>query len=296
MPRRRSLAWSQLSAYARAIGTELYRVHCNDGTEIRVPPKDWKTALARSLEIDGPDRPPFAKALDAMVAAGVLIVSDGVVTLLYTDAQLDAHRKRAATTPESDPPHDGGTPTARPTHDGVTPPTRSGHDVGTASPRSELSTRNHSPPVAQIDREKDREKERARACARAGWPTLEAQLQEEQPRVSPVSVVADLLAEATGGARWPVDRLHAELLELARKPLGELGQVLDALSRDPWVREQPMRASPRYVLERWNHYAQRPKPPALTRPLLPNPGEVPAPEDPPPEVHDFLQRRRRRTA
>ncbi len=308
MPTRRALAWTQISPYARAMGTELYRVHCAESCEIRVP-ADWKTALARSLELGGRDRPPFLIALDAMVEAGVLIVGRGIVYLLYTDAEHAAHG-RARTEPESDPPHTGGTPAAQRHQNDTTSTVHRGqngttstaqppHIDDTSTSQVASSARNDSDPTAQIDREKERkiDRSRVRAAVRArAAPTLEALVAADQPKLSPCSAARDLLAEATSGPGWPVDRWHAELLALARKPLAELEQVLDAVELNAWLREDPMRCSPSFVLDRWAHFAAaRAKPPRRADPEIKIVPLEQCSECPPALVEELRSRSRRRT-
>jgi hypothetical protein len=311
MPTRRALAWTQISPYARAMGTELYRVHCAESCEIRVP-ADWKTALARSLELSGRDRPPFLVALEAMVEAGVLIVGQGVVYLLYTDAELAAHGggRLEQLTPESDPPHTGGTPAAQRQQNGTTPEAHRGRNGSTSTPQPPhidrtptsqvaASARNDSDRISQIDREKERkiDRSRVRAAVRAREaPTLEALVSAEQPRLSPCSAARDLLAEATSGPGWPVDRWHAELLKLARKPLAELAQVLDAVELNAWLREDPMRCSPSFVLDRWAHFAAaRAKPPRRAEPPPALPAIEQCSQCPPELAEQVRNHSRRRT-
>jgi hypothetical protein len=132
---------------------------------------------------------------------------------------------------------------------------------------------------------------RVRACVQAREaPTLDALVAASGSTRSPCSVVRELLAEATDGPGWPVDRWHAELLEMARKPIAELDRVLDALQRDEWIREHPMACSPSYLLDRWEHYAVKLKPPTRAPappPALPTDVEcVPCP----PELAEVVRR------
>jgi hypothetical protein len=141
LPIRRALAWSALSGYVRAMGTELFRAHQEAEQPIS---GNWKLALARSLELDGRDRPPFFKALDEMVSAGVLVVTESSVRLLYTDATLAVHRK-----------HVDGASNSLPTHTGIT-----------SQSQLAASQRNDSEQASQIER-KNKEDE-TRASARDG--------------------------------------------------------------------------------------------------------------------------------
>lgn len=132
LPITRAVAWSALSGYVRAMGTELFRVHQENVVQVS---GDWRLAFARSIELDGRDRAPFYRALDEMVAAGVLAVTESTVQLLYTDATLASHRTHLRRTSD-------------------VPPTQLQH---TLQPQLGSSTGNHSNDASQIDREIDRE-------------------------------------------------------------------------------------------------------------------------------------------
>jgi hypothetical protein len=157
LPIDRAAAWSSLSGYARAMGTELFRLHQEREVQIA---GDWKTLLARLLELDGRERPPFFRALDEMAKVGVLVVTDATVRLLYTDTTLAAHRK-----------HIASTSTSHPTHIATTSASQPHHIDTTSTPQVESSPRNDSKDVSQRERE-NREKESERdAGARAASPT-----------------------------------------------------------------------------------------------------------------------------
>lgn len=177
LPIERALAWSGVSFFARSVGTEVFRLY--QEREIQVG-KDWRVALCRALEVDGRERGNVCRALDALVEAGLIVVGDGFVRLLYTDDTLAEHRRSAAPAqpldeasgddPETVDPTSIDTPQDVDSASGD-PPQDIDSTSGAHPPdiHPDSSARNHSGPNSQEIRDK-REERTVRARARDLYP------------------------------------------------------------------------------------------------------------------------------
>jgi hypothetical protein len=98
-------------------------------------------------------------------------------------------------------------------------------------------------------------------------PEVEPTTFREQHPTAPAALLADRLAEHLAIAamlpRWEVsgpERIVA-LAWIADQPLTELRLAIAALLADPWVRQQPHRATPEHIRRQWPKYAAGPQKP-----------------------------------
>lgn len=245
MPLDRALAWDSLSFYDRAVGCELFRLYQERVVQIGAT---WQAALVRALGVSGPERSAVYRALDRVVEAGLLLVSDGTIQLLYTDETLAAYRKSLKAqlaVPQTSTQHQ--------------PETISVSLAGQLAPVFDSSARDDSNLVSQREERKREERENAADIG----TTSRIELDSEHAAPSPNGDSAAALAVA--GRKWFAavmgrddfdhqGKWRRPYVEIAKKPPEERAAVGATLQGEPWVQQNLSRVTPGHVLDYWPKY------------------------------------------
>jgi hypothetical protein len=79
-PKQLGPRWLTLSFYQRAVGAEINRVLGSGPVELG---EEWQEVLCKRMEVNGRDRQLVKRGMDALVKAGLLVVSGGFVQVLF---------------------------------------------------------------------------------------------------------------------------------------------------------------------------------------------------------------------
>lgn len=227
-PRELGTEWLSVSFYQRAVAGEIFRVL--GPTPARILGADWQEAVCRALAIHGRERREVKRAMDALVAAG-LMSHDGEYLYL---AWASAKRKPTATQPQ---PNRQSTATQ-------------------PSPKNEPSIENRSNPTP-LDIDKKREEESLRSLARARAPEGQPFESREQGFAARVAIAFQRLhlaafhaQPAMGGSN--VAEFPGRLLATARArgvdPIALLELVFGAWQRR--LERDPLTANEKSIIRR----------------------------------------------
>lgn len=187
-------AWFKLSLFARALGSELFRVYQESVVELSL--EDAEDVLVRMLGPEPDERKATRHALRAMVSSGLIVAVEGGIRVLYSRESYAAHHRpkvdgRSAKVPGRYP--DGTPMVPGPSPDGL-------QTVG-AKPADSLDA----------DTQREREKERKKEGERASAPP---QLSGAHTQTVRDLVAAEALAQ---GWRTAPELLHTQLRLVAER-------------------------------------------------------------------------------
>lgn len=142
LPIDRASEWSELKFADRTFGAELMRLFGNDGV-FACPLPRLADRVCKDLGVDGRERPTVRRAIDRLIAAGLLVADGSRTRLLYAQGALDDWQAKH-------PANDQTTARERP----VIVQSTAGHrpvNAPSTTSESEPSPRNHSNHVSQIE-------------------------------------------------------------------------------------------------------------------------------------------------
>lgn len=166
LPTERARVWDGLSWFCRALGSELFRAFEERQHSVG---DNWERVVCGALCVSGEERGNVVRGLRKLREAGVLVIDDGTLQLLYSERTFKALRSASGTVPPSADSGSGPVP----------PGFQSGSGPGPLPFHSASSAENDSGHPLKRDREIERETHR-RAGAREGVCGDEASGQSER--------------------------------------------------------------------------------------------------------------------
>lgn len=158
LPTEHAEAWYALKYWDRALGADLFRTFGND-ERIAAPLCKIGDIVCRALGVDGRDRPTVRRALERIIAAGLLVEDDeGFTRLLYSPQAYRAWHRHARGESVQSSTRERATNDSLSSGEGAVINLRS---TGERAPNGRSNTRKpaESHDSGSTEREKEREKE-----------------------------------------------------------------------------------------------------------------------------------------